>query len=326
MTAKQIAELCEVTERAVQLWTKKADENISEKISSAGHGKPADFTLDEALAIIRAGGKNTLADLLADNAQKSAAPAAVPAVRPSRYPFFDRSDCAAVLSELRQCCAANLLSRDSFNNIVLGTVPATVLRQVPRSSAIDQFIQSNLLFVSGSYEKAADVHARYLMCGGVADMTMCRLTRYLKTNYPDVAVKQKKLEGYPAQVYQNVRLTPTPVAIAAASAAVAALPAPQAGGTSTENRTSSALTFNGQPLRIVTKNGKTWFRAIDIFCVLELEEPYKKLGELGNDEKITFGKSGWHVSASGLDKLAGKSHKPEAEAFKAWITAEGFVA
>ena len=67
MTIKEIAGICNVEERTVQLWAKKAGENISsvaEIISSAGHGKPATFTLPETIAIIKAGGRSTLADLL----------------------------------------------------------------------------------------------------------------------------------------------------------------------------------------------------------------------------------------------------------------------
>lgn len=74
MTAEQIAKTCGVQERTVQLWAKKAGENISsvaEKISSAGHGKPARFSLEETISIVRAAGRYTLAVLLEENAKKS---------------------------------------------------------------------------------------------------------------------------------------------------------------------------------------------------------------------------------------------------------------
>ncbi len=74
MTIKQIAEICQVDQRTVQLWANKAGENISsikERISSSTSTYPANYTLDETLAIIRAGGRSTLADLLAENAQRS---------------------------------------------------------------------------------------------------------------------------------------------------------------------------------------------------------------------------------------------------------------
>jgi hypothetical protein len=58
MTTKEIAEATGKTERSVRNWAKKAGEKISpvaEKISAAGHGKPADYTQEETLAIIEAG-------------------------------------------------------------------------------------------------------------------------------------------------------------------------------------------------------------------------------------------------------------------------------
>jgi predicted transcriptional regulator len=78
MTIKEVAELCGVTEQTVLNWTHKvADdlpknlEGLSVKLEEARKsGKdPADFTLDETLAIIGEGGKNkALASLLAENA------------------------------------------------------------------------------------------------------------------------------------------------------------------------------------------------------------------------------------------------------------------
>ncbi|KKL73799.1 hypothetical protein LCGC14_2071290 [marine sediment metagenome] len=71
MTSKQIANLCNVSIRTIQLWAKNTDEKTAAKISSAGHGKSAHFTLQETISIIRAGGKQTLADLLQDNSRKT---------------------------------------------------------------------------------------------------------------------------------------------------------------------------------------------------------------------------------------------------------------
>ncbi|HET6499047.1 MAG TPA: helix-turn-helix domain-containing protein [Coriobacteriia bacterium] len=82
MTIKQIAELCGVGEQTVRDWIKAgtatgsaAPEIVSAslKLSEAGHGRPAMLDLPETLAIIRAGGNNTLADLLADNARRKPA-------------------------------------------------------------------------------------------------------------------------------------------------------------------------------------------------------------------------------------------------------------
>jgi predicted transcriptional regulator len=95
MTIKEIADLCGVDERTVLRWAhrlEKIDPNnltqsaekisaarflqivkdIKEKLENAGHGIPADFTLEETITIIGKGGENeTLASLLSENARKN---------------------------------------------------------------------------------------------------------------------------------------------------------------------------------------------------------------------------------------------------------------
>lgn len=74
MTIKQIAEICQVDERTVRNWAGKAAEKssaITEKSSVSTSTHPASFTLPETLAIIRAGNRSTLADLLQENAAKA---------------------------------------------------------------------------------------------------------------------------------------------------------------------------------------------------------------------------------------------------------------
>lgn len=58
MTTKQIAEAVGKDETTVRRWVKRASGKMpsaSGKMSSAGHGKSADFTLDETVAIIEEG-------------------------------------------------------------------------------------------------------------------------------------------------------------------------------------------------------------------------------------------------------------------------------
>lgn len=74
MTIKEIANLTGKTKRTIELWCKSCENNshVCEKITQAKSiKKPADFTLEETIAIIRAGGKETLADLLAENAKNN---------------------------------------------------------------------------------------------------------------------------------------------------------------------------------------------------------------------------------------------------------------
>jgi hypothetical protein len=73
MTIKEIAELCGVDQSTAWRWAQepacKMQAGLTEKLTEAGHGKSADFTLGETLAIIGEGGGNkTLASLLAENA------------------------------------------------------------------------------------------------------------------------------------------------------------------------------------------------------------------------------------------------------------------
>jgi hypothetical protein len=80
MTIKQIAELCEAGETTVRRWIDQASANMADLSAKTAEAretsKPARFTLPEVLAIIRAGGKGTMADLLADNAAKKGPKAA----------------------------------------------------------------------------------------------------------------------------------------------------------------------------------------------------------------------------------------------------------
>lgn len=75
MTIKQIAAVANVTEKTVRSWIQKASvklPQISGKTTEARRkGKPAAFTLEETIAIVRAGGNQTLADLLLQNARQT---------------------------------------------------------------------------------------------------------------------------------------------------------------------------------------------------------------------------------------------------------------
>jgi predicted transcriptional regulator len=78
MTIKEIAEICSVGEQTVRDWLRAGTKSVpvapsivsaKRKIEKAGHGKAANLTLEETLAIIRAGGRHTLASLLEENAR-----------------------------------------------------------------------------------------------------------------------------------------------------------------------------------------------------------------------------------------------------------------
>ena len=71
MTAKEIAQATGRDERSVQRWAKVAGDNmssISDKLSSAGHGKSADYSLQESCFIIETGLGKAAADVYRTNA------------------------------------------------------------------------------------------------------------------------------------------------------------------------------------------------------------------------------------------------------------------
>lgn len=79
MTMREVADLCEVDRTTVLRWIGKIENGalrteIGAKCTEADEAKkPARFDLREVLAIINAGGKHTLASLLAENAKQPVA-------------------------------------------------------------------------------------------------------------------------------------------------------------------------------------------------------------------------------------------------------------
>lgn len=82
-------------------------------------------------------------------------------------------------------------------------------------------------------------------------------------------------------------------------------------------------------LRTIQLNNEPWFLAKDVCEILELSDTSKALIKLDDDEKLTrkvFGsgqsRAMWLVNESGLYNLIFRSNKPEAKAFRKWVTAE----
>ena len=83
-------------------------------------------------------------------------------------------------------------------------------------------------------------------------------------------------------------------------------------------------------VRAVTQNGEPWFVAADVCKCLEIGNPSDAIGRLDEDEKalvsiegLSRGNSmGNIVNEPGLYSLILGSRKPEARAFKRWITHE----
>ena len=87
------------------------------------------------------------------------------------------------------------------------------------------------------------------------------------------------------------------------------------------------FSFKGYSVRTVLHEGGTWFVATDICAVLELTDPTAALLRLDQDEKgptiiLTLGGSQKMniISESGLYHLTFTSRKPQAKAFRRWVT------
>lgn len=85
--------------------------------------------------------------------------------------------------------------------------------------------------------------------------------------------------------------------------------------------------FNGSNVRVVEKDGEPWFVLNDVCTVLELSNPRmvkERLGEgvsavyplstTGGVQQTTF------INEDGLYDVILDSRKPEAKAFRKWIT------
>lgn len=91
------------------------------------------------------------------------------------------------------------------------------------------------------------------------------------------------------------------------------------------------FTFNpsNAPVRVQVINQEPWFVAKDVCDALNLTDTGKTVERLDDDEKLTRilfvsgqGRQMWLVNESGLYNLIFQSRKPEAKAFRKWVTGE----
>ncbi len=87
--------------------------------------------------------------------------------------------------------------------------------------------------------------------------------------------------------------------------------------------------YNNSPVRIVEKDGEPWFVAKDVCNILEIRNNRDALNCLDDDERgvaTTDTPSGEQemgiINEAGLYSLILRSRKPEAKAFKRWVTHE----
>ena len=87
--------------------------------------------------------------------------------------------------------------------------------------------------------------------------------------------------------------------------------------------------YKNHPVRIVDRGGEPWFVAKDVCAVLEIAKVDSAIRSLDEDEKDAHCMSTLGgdqemsiVSEAGLYSLVLRSRKPEAKAFKRWVTHE----
>lgn len=89
-----------------------------------------------------------------------------------------------------------------------------------------------------------------------------------------------------------------------------------------------AFTFNAsnQQIRTIILDGEPYFVVKDVCDVLGHTNPSVAIQMLDDDErtKKSLGRQGeaWFVNESGLYNLIFRSNKPEAKAFRKWVTSE----
>jgi len=95
-----------------------------------------------------------------------------------------------------------------------------------------------------------------------------------------------------------------------------------------------AKVFNGHGVRVIIKNGVEWFVARDVCEILELTNVTEALRNLEIDERAALSiteissngvkqkREANVINESGLYTLIFKSRKPEAKAFRKWVTSE----
>ncbi len=87
--------------------------------------------------------------------------------------------------------------------------------------------------------------------------------------------------------------------------------------------------FNSNTIRVIERDGDPWWVAKDVCDVLGLSDVSMSVAPLDDDEKLTQAllvsgqqRCVWLINEPGLYSLILRSRKPEAKAFKRWITHE----
>ena len=98
----------------------------------------------------------------------------------------------------------------------------------------------------------------------------------------------------------------------------------------TQHKQNVSFLFDGMDVRVVVRDGEPWFVAADVCAVLNIANHKDAVAGLDEDEKDGVGitdpigrtQATTVINESGLYSVIFKSRKPEAKAFKKWVTSE----
>lgn len=90
------------------------------------------------------------------------------------------------------------------------------------------------------------------------------------------------------------------------------------------------FTYNDTPIRTIEQDGELWWVLVDVCRVLGMKEPHRVADRLEEDERTqstvidSMGReqTAYIVNEPGLYNIVLRSDKPEAKAFKRWVTHE----
>ncbi|MDX9776066.1 MAG: BRO family protein [Petrimonas sp.] len=100
------------------------------------------------------------------------------------------------------------------------------------------------------------------------------------------------------------------------------------GGSIMENNKMQIWGYAGSDIRtMVDESKEAWWALVDVCEILELKNPSMVAGRLDDDEVTKFDLGSlegetWFVNEAGLYSVILRSDKPEAKAFKRWVTHE----
>src|SRR5512139_4096072 len=97
-----------------------------------------------------------------------------------------------------------------------------------------------------------------------------------------------------------------------------------------DDRDVERFTFEGAEVRAMMLDSEPWWVALDVCSALGLSDPRKSIGLLDEDERNTVPvtdslgrqQQTYIINESGLYSLILRSRKPQAKAFKRWVTHE----